>query len=320
MTRATLAPADPATLGSTAMATINFDRAKQFIAAVPEGRWTAYGDVADAAGNRRGAMAIGMWLLRSGGDVPFFWRVLTTKGHVPDTLRGGGIGLPHDAIAAREVLRKEGVEIDFRGRASQHQRFRPGDWAVYRRTPTRPAVRPPVTIARSRAPGATERASDSRSSRHVSDSVVQRSAETAILAKVAEHFGTPLAPRSLTLSGGARVQIDGVATDDSIFVEVFARQGSLKGGQQKKVSQDALKLVTIARDHPDARLVLAFADAEAATYAARGTWVSEALATWGVTVLVVDIDEQLRANIKEAQVRQIMVNPSAASPTAVAND
>jgi hypothetical protein len=154
----------------------------------------------------------------------------------------------------------------------------------------------------------------------VSDSVVQRSAEAAILEKVAEHFGTPLAPRALTLSGGARVQIDGVATDDSIFVEVFARQGFLKGGQQKKVSQDALKLVTIARDHPDARLVLAFADADAATYAARGTWVSEALATWGVTVLVVDIEEQLRADIKEAQVRQIMVNPSVTSPTAVAKD
>ncbi len=147
----------------------------------------------------------------------------------------------------------------------------------------------------------------------MSDSAVQRSAETVILAKVAEHFGTPLAPRTLTLKGGTRVQVDGAASDNSIFVEVFARQGALKGGQQKKVSQDALKLITIARAHPDGRLVLAFADGEAAVYAAPGTWVSEALATWGVTVLVVEIDDQLRADIKDAQVRQIMVNPRTAT-------
>ncbi len=64
-------------------------------------------------------MAIGVWLLNSRGDVPFFWRVLTTKAFVPDTLRGGAVGLPLDATAAREVLRGEGVDVDARGRASQ---------------------------------------------------------------------------------------------------------------------------------------------------------------------------------------------------------
>jgi alkylated DNA nucleotide flippase Atl1 len=108
---------------------------KQFIAAVPEGRWTTYGDVAEAAGNRRGAMAIGVWLLHSGGNVPFFWRVLTAQGYVPDTVRGGGVGLPHDAVAARDVLRGEGVEIDPRGRAPQHQRLRPEDWNESRTAP-----------------------------------------------------------------------------------------------------------------------------------------------------------------------------------------
>ena len=38
------------------------------ISAIPEGRWTTYGDVADAAGNRDAARSIGDWLWRSGGS------------------------------------------------------------------------------------------------------------------------------------------------------------------------------------------------------------------------------------------------------------
>lgn len=241
--------------------------------------------------------------------------MLTTKGYVPETPRGGGVGVPRDAITAREVLHREGVEIDALGRAAQHQRFRPDDWPERRRGATRPVNEPAGANRPSDAPDATDADTKSRRSLHLSDSAVQRRAETAILSKVAEHFATPLAPKTFTLRAGTRVQIDGAAADNSLFVEVFARQGFLKGGQQKKVSQDGFKLITIAREHPEARLVLAFADEEAAAYATRGTWVSEALATWGVTVLVVDIDDPLRADIRKAQVRQIMVNPSAAPPS-----
>jgi alkylated DNA nucleotide flippase Atl1 len=49
---------------------MDLDRARRFIAAVPEGRWTAYKDVAIAAGNSRGAQRIGQWLRHSGGSIP----------------------------------------------------------------------------------------------------------------------------------------------------------------------------------------------------------------------------------------------------------
>jgi hypothetical protein len=52
------------------------------------------------------------------------------------------------------------------------------------------------------------------------------------------------------LSGGAYVDVDGVAADSSAFVEVFAHQGTLKGGQKHKVANDALKLITLGREHP----------------------------------------------------------------------
>jgi hypothetical protein len=94
---------------------------------------------------------------------------------------------------------------------------------------------------------------------HQSDSSEQREVESLILAGLGPEYG-PLAPLTLALPGGARVDVDGVTPDHSVFVEAFAHQGRMKGSQPKKVAQDALKLITIRRQFPDARVVLAFAD------------------------------------------------------------
>jgi hypothetical protein len=147
-----------------------------------------------------------------------------------------------------------------------------------------------------------------------SDSTVQREAEPLILAAVSQLVGQALSPKLVEFESGARVQVDGVDADESVFVEVFAHQGALKGGQQKKVSNDALKLITLGRSRPGARLIIAFADEAAAAYASKGTWVSQALATWGVEVVVVHPDQAIRDGISAAQVRQQMVNPEANPP------
>lgn len=110
-------------------ARIDFARAAAFVAAVPEGRWTAYRDVAEAGGSPRGAQAVGDWLRRRGDEVPHVYRVLNVEGLVPETFRPAGPGVPKDASNVREVLRQEGVFIDARGRASQSQRFTVSDWS-----------------------------------------------------------------------------------------------------------------------------------------------------------------------------------------------
>ncbi len=110
------------------MGAIDFRRAAAFVAAVPTGRWTAYKDVAEAGGNNRGAQAVGDWLRREGDRVPRVYRVLTVDGLVPDAFRPAGPGVPRDAESVRDVLRREGVLIDARGRASPRQRFTVRDW------------------------------------------------------------------------------------------------------------------------------------------------------------------------------------------------
>jgi len=149
---------------------------------------------------------------------------------------------------------------------------------------------------------------------HQSDSSAQQGAEPLIREKVAEYIGKPLTPKTLKLDGGTSVQVDGSTSDESVFLEIFARQGALKGGQRHKVATDALKLITLGRSRPDAQLIIAFGDAEAAAYATTGTWMSEALATWNVTVLVVELEDAVRDGIRAAQARQVMVNPTASPP------
>lgn len=143
---------------------------------------------------------------------------------------------------------------------------------------------------------------------HASDSTAQAAAEPLILAAVAEQLGVTLAPRRLALPGGASADVDGVAADESVLVEVFARQGALKGGQRGKIARDALKLITLGRHRPGARLILALADEAAAKPLKAKSWLAEALTTFQIEVLVVDLDPDLRAGIRAAQVRQVMVN------------
>jgi invasion protein IalB len=65
-------------------------------------------------------------------------------------------------------------------------------------------------------------------STHQSDSSEQRDAEVLIRSKVAEYAGKDLAPSTVTLQSGAKVQVDGADSDESVFVEIFARQGALR--------------------------------------------------------------------------------------------
>jgi hypothetical protein len=152
---------------------------------------------------------------------------------------------------------------------------------------------------------------------HASDSSVQTRAEAVIRDLLAQELGVTLEPTPLKLEGGPTVKVDAAAPDNTVIAEIFARQGQLKGGQQKKVAIDALKLITLRRVHQDARLILAFADEAASRYATAGGWVAQALREWNVEVKVRDIPGELRAEILAAQSTQKMVNADEAADDVV---
>lgn len=147
--------------------------------------------------------------------------------------------------------------------------------------------------------------------KHASDSSVQIAAEATILTALSKAIGIPFTQGVTLPVGAAHVRPDGVAADESVFLEVFAHIGKLKGGQRHKVSTDALKLLAIRETHPNARLILAFAD-EAAAASVSG-WRAETLRANGIEIHVLSLSAEDRARIEAAQARQKMVNPPAES-------
>ena len=120
---------------------------------------------------------------------------------------------------------------------------------------------------------------------HPGDSAVQRNAEPLMIAAVAKHIEEPLTKRVVPLPGGARPEVDGVSEDGRVLVEAFAHQGKMIGAQLKKVSEDVLKLITLAKDRQGTRLIVAFADDEAAKSFLGKSWKAESLRMWDVEVL-----------------------------------
>ncbi|MBB0992345.1 hypothetical protein G6009_13185 [Dietzia sp. SLG510A3-30A2] len=144
---------------------------------------------------------------------------------------------------------------------------------------------------------------------HQSDSAVQREAETAIIAALAAKLGVDLVGGGiLQLSGGVRISLDARSEDGKVAVEAYARQGTLKGGQLKKIAQDVLKLALLRREpgYTDVRPIIVFASEEARSSITG--WVKHAAGVFGVELHVVDIDPGLREAIVATQLRQKMVN------------
>src|SRR3954466_5235958 len=109
---------------------LDFDRARAFIASIPMGRWTSYGDVAAAAGAPKGAQALGVWLATNQIDVPpLLYRVLRADGRVsPGYVSVDWPGLPDDPAGVEQKLRTEGIRFDDHGRADQRQRWTRAHW------------------------------------------------------------------------------------------------------------------------------------------------------------------------------------------------
>jgi alkylated DNA nucleotide flippase Atl1 len=110
--------------------TLDLDAARAFIASIPDGRWTSYGDVAAAAGAPKGAQAVASWITRTKGEVPQLYRVLNRHGEVSDGWKPVTPALPPTPQDVRDKLASEGVTMDpATGRADQGQRWTPEDWA-----------------------------------------------------------------------------------------------------------------------------------------------------------------------------------------------
>jgi alkylated DNA nucleotide flippase Atl1 len=106
---------------------VDWEEAKAFIASIPTGRWTSYGDVAAAAGSPRAAQSIGTWLRNEKEGISLAYRVLRGKGKVSAGWTATDPKLPRTAEGVQTRLEDEGVEFKL-DKASQSQRWTPELW------------------------------------------------------------------------------------------------------------------------------------------------------------------------------------------------
>lgn len=141
--------------------------------------------------------------------------------------------------------------------------------------------------------------------RHPGDSAAQKAAETTALALLSERLGLPLSKRRFPLPEGGWLEVDAVSDSPPVLCEIWAHQGPPKPAQKAKVMTDAMKLLYARTLLPvgsrDCRMLLVFADGLAAAHFQRTSWMAAALRAVGIELVVVDLPDDVRVRVQQAQ-------------------
>jgi hypothetical protein len=132
---------------------------------------------------------------------------------------------------------------------------------------------------------------------HLSSSIFQGEVELEMLI-LGERLGEVLT-ETVVVYHGAKMKVDGVNSDETVFVEAFAHVGGFKSGQRRKIATDALKFVALQGDRPEARFILAFVDV-AAEVSVVG-WLRTVIDVRGIELTVVDVPDHLKEKLVSTQ-------------------
>jgi hypothetical protein len=142
-----------------------------------------------------------------------------------------------------------------------------------------------------------------------SDSSEQSAAELLMLRELNRELGLSLSPQSVTIAGAGTVKLDGLDPGNRVLCEAYARIGALHGSQPDKVAGDILKMLLVEKAKGgDWRKIYCFADNSAARNLRGRSWLADVARRFGVEVRVVSLPQHVRASVKAAQARQVMVN------------
>jgi hypothetical protein len=134
----------------------------------------------------------------------------------------------------------------------------------------------------------------------------QQEAEDLLIALVGKKLGLTLVKKRFALPEGGWLEVDGVSVSPVILCEAWAHIGKPKSAQKNKVMADAAKLkfaATLSGGTPE-RLVMVFADKEAASHFTGKSWMAQALRANRIEIELVELPGETRDAIRKAQARQ----------------
>lgn len=144
-------------------------------------------------------------------------------------------------------------------------------------------------------------------SEHPSDSTVQQQAEILIIKAVEDKLNLnrdSISPKRIPLKN-TYVELDGYSNEAPVLCEVYAHIGAMKGKQFDKVISDAMKMIFIEKmTGINYRKIYAVCDIEIEKQLISGSWKAMALREFGIEIVRVDIGEEMKSKIRQAQKKQ----------------
>lgn len=138
----------------------------------------------------------------------------------------------------------------------------------------------------------------------------QQKAEIIIGDRVEEYFACPLKRNErVVLSEGVHIVPDLYSEKDRIVGEIFAHIGSLKVGQQHKISQDILKMLLLEKTKGvNYRKMIVIVDDTIEEYLKGKSFIAESIRQFGIEIKKIDLLDETYEAVLNAQRRQVMVN------------
>ena len=138
----------------------------------------------------------------------------------------------------------------------------------------------------------------------------QQKAEISIGNCVEKELSYPLKRNErVVLAEGVHIVPDLYSEKDRIVGEIFAHIGSLKVGQQHKISQDILKMLLLEKiKGVKYRKMLVIVDDTIEEYLKGKSFIAESIRQFGIEIRIIDLPDEIHEIVLKAQRRQVMVN------------
>ena len=138
----------------------------------------------------------------------------------------------------------------------------------------------------------------------------QQKAEIIIGNRVEKELSCPLKRNErVVLTEGVHIVPDLYSEKDRIVGEIFAHIGSLKVGQQHKISQDILKMLLLERiKGAKYTKMLVIVDDKIEEYLKGKSFIAESIRQFGIEIKKIELPDEIYETVLNAQKRQVMIS------------